>query len=222
MSYLPLADWNPAMDRLWRRQGRRLTVPISRRAGWTIHHSAGSFGAGLDYARWVADFHYHTRGWRRPGGYNFFIPEDPPDGLALEMCGLNFVGAHAAGHNTTTVGVCFQGSFGRRMPNAKQLDCFARLASTVPVPNVQQRHRDVSGTACPGGRLAGAVPLPVAVPVQEEKEDIMAYLSEDDQKWLSEFVAAGREREESKPQSLWHVLDWLRADREFFARYFRS
>lgn len=193
MTFLRLADWYPAMDRLWRREGQRLWVATSARRGWMVHHTDGSFGSWLDYARWVADFHYHTRGWRRPGGYNFFIPRTPPDGLALEMCGLNFIGAHAANHNTDEVGVAFEGNFATAMPNTAQLDCFARLVSSIDIPGRQRRHRDVSATSCPGARLAAAVPLPITPSTPPEEPDMP--LDDETKRWLRANLSTHQPRD---------------------------
>lgn len=55
---------------------------------------------------------------------------------------------------------------------------------------------------------------------EPKEEDDMAHLSEDDQKWLAEFVQEGRDRD-AKPPAVWHALDWLRSTREFFSRYFK-
>jgi len=149
---VPLAEWYPAMHRLWVAEGRRLHVPIEERKAFTVHHTDGGAGSDpLAYARRVADFHYHDRGWRRPGGYNFQIGTD---GTVFEMCGWEWVGAHAPGCNYSTVGVSFQGRFHDRMPNDAQLSAFASLAGPA-----QQGHRDCSATSCPGDRLYRALPL---------------------------------------------------------------
>ena len=169
---VPLAEWYPSMYDLWVREGRRLSVPIGDRKGYTVHHTFGGVGqAPQSYARWVAHYHYHTKGWRRPGGYSFQIGTD---GVIREMCGWGFVGAHAPGCNYNSIGVSFQGSFNTTLPNDKQFAAFSDLVATGPVPNRQQGHRDcTAGRTCPGAALYAALPLDVTQPGLPE-EAVMA------------------------------------------------
>lgn len=163
MTFVPLADWYPSIHRLWLDRGRRLTVALADRTGYTVHHTAG--GAGIDehrYARQVADMHFAK--WSRPGGYNFQVGVA---GTVFEMCGWQHVGAHAPGCNFATIGVSFQGSFASTMPNAAQLAAFAQLVGEGLVPRRQQGHRDCSSTSCPGDRLYRALPLTVAQLLEE-------------------------------------------------------
>lgn len=172
-----LSDWYPDLYRRWRDDGRRYTVPVGSRTGWTVHHTAGGDTADpLAYARWVGDWHFDK--WARPGGYNFFIPTD---GTILEMCGWRHVGAHAPGCNRSTFGVCFQGTFTDRLPNDDQLAAFAYLLDRRPVPIEQQGHRDCSSTSCPGDALYRALPLPTI-----EEDD----LTPDDRKMLRSLYKA--------------------------------
>lgn len=53
------------------------------------------------------DFHLDDRGWWDIG-YNFLIGED---GNAYEGRGWNYVGAHAPGYNTQSIGICLLGDF---------------------------------------------------------------------------------------------------------------
>ena len=160
MRIIPLSEWYPAMDRLWLREGRRLSVPIAHRKGYVVHHTDGGVGQDeLGYARAVADMHFQK--WSRPGGYNFQIGNR---GTIFEMCGWEYVGAHAPGCNYSKIGVSFQGNFAHRLPNQTMLDAFGWLVATHPVPNVQQGHRDCSSTSCPGDELYDHLPLEVRIP----------------------------------------------------------
>lgn len=169
----PLSEWYPTMHSKWVREGRRVFSPKGRRTGYTIHHTAG--GTGQDpvrYAQSVASWHYQK--WARPGGYNFLIGTD---GSVFEMCGWDWVGAHAPGCNYDTIGVSFQGLFSATLPNDGQLAAFAGLVGANSVPNVQRGHRQCKpSTPCPGGRLYAALPLDVQqgdvmTPDQEAKLD---------------------------------------------------
>ena len=175
MRIVPLSEWYESMDRLWLREGRRLSVPIANRKGFTVHHTAGGVGQDeLGYARLVANMHFQK--WSRPGGYNFQIGRR---GSIFAMCDWEHVGAHAPGCNYNSIGVAFQGDFAKTMPNAAQLDAFSWLVATHPVPNVQQGHRDCSSTSCPGDELYDRLPLKVGIPdpdkqPEPEEFDIMA------------------------------------------------
>lgn len=165
MSILELSEWHPSLFAKWESNGRRLYTPLSSRKGYTIHHSAGGDGrGGLGYAKEVGNWHFSK--WSRPGGYNFFIPED---GSILEMCGWNYIGAHAPGCNTNSIGVCFQGTFNNGLPNETQLESFAWLLNKHGVPKNQQGHRDCSSTGCPGDALYRELPLSLSKGAQAPK-----------------------------------------------------
>jgi len=53
------------------------------------------------------NFHMDDRGWSDIG-YNFVIGED---GNVYEGRGWNYVGAHAPGYNTQSIGICIIGDF---------------------------------------------------------------------------------------------------------------
>ena len=159
-SIIPLSTWYPAMYARWVNddRSRRLNGPPNR-SGYTIHHTDGGGNQSeLSYARYIADFHYFTRNWRRPGGYNFLIGTY---GSIFEMCGWDYVGAHAPGCNYPTIGVALQGSFTRLLPSMDQFDAFSWLVANHHVPNIQQGHRDCSPSTCPGDTLYDELPLPV-------------------------------------------------------------
>ena len=174
----PLTEWYPELHDLWVRDGRRLTGP-THRSGYTVHHTAGGVGHNpLSYARFVARMHYFDAGWERPGGYNFLIGSD---GSIFEMCGWEFVGAHARGCNYSTIGVAFQGTFNIKLPSLPQLNSFGWLVRTHPVPNIQQGHRDCQETSCPGQVLYDYLPIPINNNQEDNVPNIIDFSSTNEQ-----------------------------------------
>lgn len=163
---ISLSEWHPSLFAKWESNGRRLYTPLSSRKGYTVHHTAGGDGSQEDqYARGIADWHFSK--WSRPGGYNFLIGEL---GTIFEMCGWEYIGAHAPGCNTNSIGVSFQGTFDSKMPNEDQLNSFAWLLNKHGVPKNQQGHRDCSSTGCPGNTLYKALPLPLGESTSSPKK----------------------------------------------------
>lgn len=179
MSIIPISEWYPYLYSTWVAEGRRISVDLTERVGYTVHHTAGGDNqSSLSYAQFVARFHYFDRGWNRPGGYNFLIGIN---GNIYEMCGWDYVGAHAVGFNRNRIGVSFQGTFSNKMPNQDQLDSFSWLVNSHDIPNNQNRHRDNGSSSCPGDTLASAVPLHVAPLVPELT-------------WLEKLMSAGEKQ----------------------------
>ncbi|WP_338037011.1 N-acetylmuramoyl-L-alanine amidase [Nocardiopsis ganjiahuensis] len=88
------------------------TTDWSERIGFTVHYSTGS---PSQTPRQIQDFHMDDRGWDDIG-YNFLVDRA---GNVYEGRGWLVVGAHAAPHNTSHIGVCFIGSDGDATPAAK-------------------------------------------------------------------------------------------------------
>ena len=76
----------------------------SARTGFTTHYSAGPRSQTV---KQIQNFHMDGRGWSDVA-YNFLVK----DGLVYEGRGWLVVGAHAAPHNTSHIGVCVIGSDG--------------------------------------------------------------------------------------------------------------
>lgn len=82
-----------------------------------------------------------------------------PSGRIFRGLTDNRIGAHTAGYNTTSIGICYAGNYQSTEPNAKQLEAGAALiAHLVSRGSLSETftiwgHRAVSATACPGSKL---------------------------------------------------------------------
>lgn len=128
----------------------RTTTTWARRTGFTVHYSAGPT---TQTPRQIQDFHMDSRGWSDVG-YNFLVDKD---GRVYEGRGWLTVGAHAAPHNTTHIGVCFIGQDGDATAAAKRSiralydEANRRAGKTLS----RTWHGGLSGnsTSCPGADL---------------------------------------------------------------------
>ncbi|GAB3693632.1 peptidoglycan recognition protein family protein [Nocardiopsis oceani] len=144
VSIVPRSDWGARAAR------SRDTVAWSARTGFTVHYSAGS---PTQTVRSIQDFHMGPNAWSDIG-YNFLVDQA---GTAFEGRGWTVVGAHAAPHNSTHVGVCFIGSDGDATDAAKATiralydEACTRAGRTL----AQTWHGGLSGnsTSCPGADL---------------------------------------------------------------------
>lgn len=153
-----------------------------------IHHTAGahpdrpgiprhkppSFGQRLfktraaEYMRGIQAFHMDTRGWSDIA-YSFIIFRAFFGRLWIfEGRGWGVVGAHTAGHNSTTHALAFVGDFTKETPGRRML-----LGARILLDRGVKRgaiagprrshptggHKDFSGaqTACPGTNLERAL-----------------------------------------------------------------
>lgn len=81
----------------------RIATTWGRRTEFVVHHSEGPPTATV---RSIQDFHMgRSRGWSDIA-YNFLVRDD---GTIYEGRGWLTVGAHATGHNTSGIGVCYIG-----------------------------------------------------------------------------------------------------------------
>lgn len=88
--------------------------------------------------------------------YSYVI--HPHDGEIFEGCGLRR-GAHTAGRNSTSFGICWCGNYDERAPKVQQVEATrwlirhlideGHLSPRAPIFG----HRDVGSTACPGSKL---------------------------------------------------------------------
>ncbi|XP_015605015.1 uncharacterized protein LOC107272405 [Cephus cinctus] len=99
------------------------------------------------------DLHMDVNGWIDVG-YQFLIAED---GNVYEGRGWDFVGAHAPGYNTQSIGICIIGDFTKFLPNTLALDALKSLIRYgVFIGKIQDDykligHRQaVNYTVCPG------------------------------------------------------------------------
>ena len=190
--------------------------------GLTVHHTTGATLGTDNTARWVKNIYdFHTgpqRGWADIG-YAYLI----------DRFGNVFVGrgrhrslAHATGFNTSYLGVAFLGTGDETFTDEAAI-AFIELRkwlrnNGLTNMNRLNGHRDIGSTTCPGNYLYRWVTNGMDDPRKDD--DNMAHLSDDAQQWLQEFYEEGQKRDGVRATSLWHVLDWLRSTRDFFARYF--
>ena len=148
-------------------------MPLPAREVW-LHHSVTAVSSDA-----AADVRAIERiGIQRFGhiSYSYLVH---PSGVVLEGAGLQ-VGAHTAGRNSSSFGVCLIGDYTRRDPTPAQVDAvrqvIARLVETGslrPGTYPTGGHRDLKQTACPGDRAYALLPA-FRVPWQPEEEDDMA------------------------------------------------
>lgn len=113
-----------------------------------VHHSASSVQTSTEQIRaW-----HLARGWSDIG-YHYVIEME---GGLVRGRPLELIGAHALGHNETSIGVCITGHNGGEHPwDAFQIEALRALASLLRAawPGIPiLGHRDVmpEHTACPG------------------------------------------------------------------------
>ncbi|GAB1866960.1 N-acetylmuramoyl-L-alanine amidase [Camponotus japonicus] len=129
------------------------------------------------------DLHMDDRGWWDIG-YNFLIGED---GNAYEGRGWDYVGAHAPGYNTQSIGICILGYFSDFLPNLAALKTLNELiACGISLGKISDKynvlgHRQARNTECPGQSLYEYVttfprwtanPIPIRLAMTMQKNDI--------------------------------------------------
>jgi hypothetical protein len=119
-----------------------------------IHHSVTAV-TSMPFADMRA---IESIGMQRFGQFPYSYCIHPQDGQILEGCGL-LRGAHTAGRNSTSFGICWIGNYEERAPKVQQLDATRALIDRLTrdghlAPGAAiLGHRDVYATACPGRRL---------------------------------------------------------------------
>lgn len=125
----------------------RNTVSWGTRTEFIVHHSAGPTSQSISS---IQDFHMDNRGWSDIG-YNMLVDQD---GNAYEGRGWLVVGAHAVGHNTSGIGVCY---IGQNSPSGAAKSAIRALydqaCDHAGRELAAKGHRDVNSTSCPGGNL---------------------------------------------------------------------
>lgn len=100
-----------------------------------------------------------------------------PDGTALEGAGLQ-VGAHTAGRNSSSFGLCLIGDYTKRDPTPAQINAVRQVVAALidtgrlrPGRYPTGGHRDLKATACPGDR-AYALLSAFRTPPEEEEDEV--------------------------------------------------
>lgn len=108
-----------------------------------LHHRAGEGDAQSIHKSHLA------LGWAGIG-YHLYIRKD---GSVFEGRPLDTVGAHTAGKNSESVGVCFEGNFENDKMSAAQINAGIKIVEFLmeKFPNATLvRHCDLGATLCPG------------------------------------------------------------------------
>ena len=116
---------------------------------WLHHGAAGT--STIPTARRYALDHASRAGWAGVG-YSWLIA----DGKVLEGRGAGREGAHTAGRNRTSYGICLVGNYSHKPPAQQDVDALVWLLQHGHTqgwfdrPQLSGGHRDVTATACPG------------------------------------------------------------------------
>lgn len=109
-----------------------------------LHHAAASVCDAKTIHAW-----HLGRGFSGIG-YHFLIRKN---GTVERGRAENLVGAHAAGNNSNSIGICFEGNFETETMGEVQKNAGKELISYLCNKygiDVVIRHKDVAATACPG------------------------------------------------------------------------
>lgn len=122
--------------------GTLLKRPFTK--GIVLHHRAGCGD--------VLSIHneHLKNGWSGIG-YHFYVRSD---GTIYRGRPIDNIGAHAQGHNTYTVGICFEGNFENEEMSAKQIKSGKWLIAYIEGLYGEalsiKKHSELGNTACPG------------------------------------------------------------------------
>lgn len=122
--------------------------PLEKIQNIIVHHTSRQHMTAEE----CHEFHQKQRGWSGIG-YNYFIEKN---GVIIEGRGQH-VGAHAYGHNRTSIGICMTGDFDRETPTNEQWISFLWLTGyMMKLYHLQTSqvlgHRELEGVkkSCPG------------------------------------------------------------------------
>ena len=111
-----------------------------------LHHQGTTTRQSVEQ---IHNYHKNTNGWAGIG-YHFYVRTN---GEIFEGRPIEYVGAHAYGFNSTSIGICFEGNFEvEEMSNAQKEAgkwLVAYIKGLYPIEKVVG-HRDLMATACPG------------------------------------------------------------------------
>lgn len=95
------------------------------------------------------DSYHRSKGW---GGIGYNLAVGPVTGNVYEARGLNKVGAHTIGHNTSGIGVVLIGGEGNLTANAKKglQEAYNTAKAWAGKTLTVYGHKDFANTSCPG------------------------------------------------------------------------
>lgn len=109
-----------------------------------LHHAAAKNATIYNIHNWHLAQHWAGC------GYHFYIRKDGTIYRGRPEC---TIGAHAVGHNATSIGICLEGDFNKQSPTKEQIKSGAELITYLKkkynIENVKG-HGDLMATDCPG------------------------------------------------------------------------
>ncbi|MYD08764.1 MAG: hypothetical protein F4X02_01855 [Chloroflexi bacterium] len=123
-----------------------------------VHHSAVYKGDGRATLLEIQRLHREDRGWADVG-YHYMLDVD---GAIYAGRDLRARGAHTAGRNTGSAGVCLLGDFQFRAPPPAQWGALIALGrwlvAELALTHIAAHSQFNESTVCPGGRVLGQLP----------------------------------------------------------------
>ena len=115
-----------------------------------LHHSGVSVLQDIEI---VHNYHKNTRGYAGIG-YHFYVRKD---GRIYKGRPIEWVGAHAYGSNTDSIGICAEGDYNNEIMPQAQKEALIWLVNYLKdkYKTIQkvQGHREVCQTSCPRNTL---------------------------------------------------------------------
>ena len=109
-----------------------------------IHHADATNCTAEDIHRW-----HRNNGWAG-AGYHYLVRKD---GNVYRLRPEKYVGAHASGRNSDSIGICFEGNFMHEVMGSAQKEAGKELVADIKARysiSKVQKHSDVCATSCPG------------------------------------------------------------------------
>jgi N-acetyl-anhydromuramyl-L-alanine amidase AmpD len=129
-----------------------------------LHHAAAKSCTVQDVHKW-----HINRGWCGIG-YHYFISRD---GEIFRGRPEDTVGAHATGHNSRSIGICFEGDYTTQTMPTVQVEAGKELVAYLKDKykiNKVKGHRDLMVTSCPGVKFPF---FEIASVKQNDKENLV-------------------------------------------------
>jgi N-acetylmuramoyl-L-alanine amidase len=117
-----------------------------------VHHSANANPAwGV---RECHDCHISENGWNGIG-YNYFIEQSGRVFCGRSDADRDYVGAHVAGINSRSLGVCLDGDYSLQIPTVANVEVLARVVAMLLLrhrltASAIRYHNELAEKDCPG------------------------------------------------------------------------